>query len=253
VSFPRRILDVGLLSLIGFGPVAALLASPLLSGGREPGSQDPRPQEHLHGVLSRARLSPPLRGTPQQVQFSPDGKHLLVQLESGIYILNRRPLETRTWIYATDVLPARFSADSGALILATRNLAVTRWNLAGNRKEDERILKKGDGLCLASELSPHGDLAACLDPSLALQLYRTDTAEQIFGQEVFTDQEKLDAGLVSAPVLCGEQLSNRRNQLSHAVGFFKYGVDTDSRPQCFAKSFTVHRKYNYGHLGHRRL
>jgi hypothetical protein len=48
----------------------------------------------------------------------------------------------------------------------------------------------------------------------------------------------------------GEQLSNRRNQLSHSVGFFKYGVDTDSRPQCVAKSFTVHRKYNYGHLGH---
>jgi hypothetical protein len=133
---------------------------------------------------------------PHQIRFSPDGKYLLVQLESGIYVLNHHPLETRTWIYAPDILQARFSADSETLILATRSLAITRWNLSGNRKESERILKQRDGLCLASELSPHGDLAACLDPSLALELYRADTGEQVFGQQVFTEQEKLDAGLV---------------------------------------------------------
>jgi hypothetical protein len=119
--------------------VAALLSAAFsLSGGQAPSSQATSPRERLHGVLSRARLFPPLRGMPHQIRFSSDGKFLLVQLESGIYILSRHPLELRTWIYAPDVLPAKFSADSDSLIFATRNLAITRWSLAANRKEERR-------------------------------------------------------------------------------------------------------------------
>ena len=180
-------------------------------------SQTIQPPEQIHGVLSHSRLSPPLRGMSRQIRFSPDERYLLVQLESGIYILNRRPLEAQTWIYAPDILQARFSADSEKLILATRSLAITRWNLSGNRKESERILKKRDGLCLASKLSPHGDLAACLDPSLALELYRADTGEQVFGQQVFTEQEKLDAGLVSVGLI-------RRNEGTAYSEMFGYGI-----------------------------
>jgi hypothetical protein len=165
-----------------------------------PTGRDKSSKEQLHGVLSSARLTPALRGVPHQVKFSPDGEYLLVQVESGIYILNRRPLAIQTWIYAPDVLPARFSADSKTLVLATRGLAITRWNLPDNRRVDETILKKRDG-CLASELSPHGDLAACLDPSLALELYRTDTGERILGQQVFTEREKLAAGIVSTGLI----------------------------------------------------
>jgi WD40 repeat protein len=143
-------------------------------------------------------LFPPLRGMPHQIRFSPDGKYLLVQLESGIYVLNRRPLETQTWIYAPDILPARFSADSKTLVLATRSLVITRWNLADNRKLDERILKAQDG-CLGSELSLDGELAACLDPSLVLELYKTDTGERVFAEPAFTDQEKTAAGIEFVP------------------------------------------------------
>jgi WD40 repeat protein len=179
--------------------VGALLAATLrLSGGPAPESQATLPPEQLHGVLSRARLFPPLRGMPHQIRFSPDGKYLLVQPESGIYVLNRRPLETQTWIYAPDILPARFSEDSKTLVLATRSLVITRWNLADNRKLDERILKAQDG-CLGSELSLHGELAACLDPSLVLELYKTDTGERVFAEPAFTDQEKMAAGIEFVP------------------------------------------------------
>jgi len=61
---------------------------------------------------------------------------------------------------------------------------------------DERILNTQDG-CLGSELSIHGELAACLDPSLALELYRTDTGERVFAEPAFSDQEKMAAGIVS--------------------------------------------------------
>jgi hypothetical protein len=197
VSFSRPILAGGSSPLNSLATVGALLAATLrLSGGPAAESQATLPPEQLHGVLSRARLSPPLRGMPHQIRFSPDGKYLLVQLESGLYVLNRRPLETQTWIYAPDILRARFSADSKTLILATRSLTITRWNLADNRKLDERILKAQDG-CLGSELSIHGELAACLDPSLALELYRTDTGERVFAEPAFSDQEKMAAGIVS--------------------------------------------------------
>ncbi len=133
---------------IAFLANAALISAVLTAGLRQAvptessAGQDKSPKEQLHGVLSSARLTPPLRGLPSQVRFSSDGDYLLVQLESGIYILNRRPLEVRTWIHAPDVLSARFSADSKTLILATRSLAITRWNLADNQRVDERILKK---------------------------------------------------------------------------------------------------------------
>src|SRR6266403_1574954 len=187
---------------IAFLANAALISAVLTAGLRQavpaesPPGQDESPKKQLHGVLSSARLAPPLRGMPRRVRFSSDGEYLFIQLESGIYILNRHPLEIRTWISAPDILPARFSADSKTLILATRSLTITRWNLADNRKLDERILKTQDG-CLGSELSIHGELAACLDPSLALELYRTDTGERVFAEPAFSDQEKMAAGIVS--------------------------------------------------------
>src|SRR6266436_3041300 len=207
---------------IAFLANAALMSAVLTAGLRQvptesSAGQDKFPKEQLHGVLSSARLTPPLRGLPSQVRFSSDGDYLLVQLESGIYILNRRPLEVRTWIHAPDVLSARFSADSKTLILATRSLAITRWNLADNQRVDERILKKPDDLCIASELSPNGDLAVCLDPSLALELYRTDTGERVLGEQVFTDQAKLAAGLVSVGLI-------PRNQGTPYAEPFGYGV-----------------------------
>src|SRR6266481_1940130 len=185
-------------------------------------SQTESPKGQLHGVLSSARLTPPLRGVPRQVRFSSDGEYLFVQVESGIYILNRRPLQIQTWIYAPDVLPARFSADSETLILATRGLAVTRWNLGDNRKVDERILRTQDG-CLASELSPHGDLAACLDPSLALELYRTDTGEQFFGEQVIADRDRMAAGLASVGLI-------PRNEGTAYAEPFGYGISDALRP-----------------------
>ena len=86
-------------ALIGVVLAAGL---PQVDPAKSQAGQDKSPKQQLHGVLSSARLTPALRGVPHQVRFSSDGKYLLVQLESGIYILNRRPLQIQTWIYAPD-------------------------------------------------------------------------------------------------------------------------------------------------------
>jgi hypothetical protein len=213
-----------ILITIKFLANVALIAAGLrhIDPAESPPGQDKSPKEQLHGVLSSARLKPALHGVPHQVRFSPDGKYLLVQVESGIYILNRQPLEIRTWIYAPDALAARFSADSETLIVATRSLATTRWNLGDNRKVDEVILRTQDG-CLASELSPYGDFAACLDPSLALDLNRTDTGEQFFGEQVIADRDKMAAGLASVGLV-------PRNEGTAYAEPFGYGISDTLKP-----------------------
>ena len=181
------------------GPISSSFAGLALVGGlltaglglphhaAFPPSQATSPQEQLHGVLGRARLSPPLRGPARQIRFSSDGRFLLVQVESGIYILDRDPLEMRAWIYAPETLLARFSPDSRTLILASRSLEITWWSLTNNREIGQKTLNVHDG-CLASELSANGELAACLDPALMLEIYRTDTAEQILAERVMPDR-----------------------------------------------------------------
>jgi hypothetical protein len=42
-----------------------------------------------------ADLSPPLRADIEQLRFSPDGKYLLAQDESSIYVLTRQPFAVK--------------------------------------------------------------------------------------------------------------------------------------------------------------
>lgn len=217
LSKPILISVAFLTKLALLGIVVAAGPAPSLS----PESRQGQDKEQLHGVLSSARLTPPLRGMRSRVRFSSDGEYLFVQLESGIYLLNRHPLEIKAWIHAPDILPARFSEDSKTLVLATRSLAITRWNLADNRRLDERILKTQDG-CLGSELSLHGELAACLDPSLALELYKTDTGERVFVGSAFSDQEKMAPGIVST----FEIVPRSEGTTAYAEPLGYYGVPT---------------------------
>ena len=147
--------------------------------------------KELPGALSRARLSPQLQAAASQLRFSPDGQYLLVQMESGLFILDRHPLQVRAWIYAPDILQARFTADSETLILATRNLQIVRWSVRENIKENE-FASNVPGGCLASGLSEDGDIAACLDPQFVLSIFFTRT-----GERIFSEQEKGILGSVS--------------------------------------------------------
>jgi len=172
-------------TLYGTLAVAALLgAAPSFSGllgisaaaGQEPHSRD-----KLHAVLSRQRLSPLLRSAPREVRFSPDGNYLLVQDESVIYLLSREHLALRKWFFAPGALPARFSSDSKMLVFASRSLQIGRWLIPEDRMADQKTLPAKGG-CLAADLSPNGELAACYDPELKIRVFRTDTGEQILAE-----------------------------------------------------------------------
>jgi hypothetical protein len=138
--------------------------------------------EQIRGLVSRHELAPPLRGPALQVRFSPDGAHILIQDEAGIYILTRQPLGLTLAITAPRALPARFSADSKTLIVGARSLNFARYDLALSWKLNETPPLVSPS-CLAVELSADGELVACYDTELRLRILRTTTGEEIFSDQ----------------------------------------------------------------------
>jgi len=145
------------------------------------GAQEPALQRRAsnRAVLSQALLSPALHSRPRALRFSRDGAYILLQDESAIYVFTREPLALRFAIQASEALPARFSSDSQALVVATRVAQVQRWNVTdGTISDTKTLLTNMD--CFGAALSPDGELYACLDATAIVRVFRVATGEMIF-------------------------------------------------------------------------
>lgn len=88
-------------------------------------------KEALHGVLSKLQLSPPLRSDIIHLRFSPDGRYLIAQDDSGINVLAREPFAPLFRIEALyDTYYANFTPDSQEIVFYNDNLHVERWSVA---------------------------------------------------------------------------------------------------------------------------
>jgi hypothetical protein len=141
--------------------------------------QSVRPHEELHGVLSRQPLEPPLRNADVMLRYSPDGRTLMVQNPSGVYLFSREPFTLRAHMAAEEVYPARFSRDSQEITVIGYGLTLNREKLPGGPILEQRELPFHDG-CLDADLAPGAEFFACLTPELNLVLYRLSTNELIF-------------------------------------------------------------------------
>jgi WD40 repeat protein len=159
-----------------------LLVSPCLLFIPATSAQARRVRERLRGVLSTAKLSPEVRGNAS-IQYSPDGKYLFVQDSAGIMLFSRNPLQLVTYIDAPRSYPARFSADSQALILLTFDLFLTRWNVADGKQISAPNLVIPDG-CLSAALSPAGDMLVCNTPDRQLAIYRLENGKKLFSASI---------------------------------------------------------------------
>ena len=142
-------------------------------------------KEALHGVLSKLQLSPPLRSDIIHLRFSPDGRYLIAQDDSGINVLSREPFGPLFRIEALyDTYYANFTPDSQEIVFYTDNLHVERWSVAEAKQLDvkEVVIRKG---CLETELSPDGKLLACLGPDFDLSLIKVETGEVIWHKKDF--------------------------------------------------------------------
>lgn len=141
-------------------------------------------RESLHGVISKQQLVPPLRSDISHIRFSPDGRYVLAQDDSGINVLTREPFVPLFRIEAPDANHANFTPDSKTIVFYTNNLRVEYWSVAEEKMTTvkEIVLLKG---CIQTELSPDGKLLACLNPKLALDIFDVSNGNLLYEKKEF--------------------------------------------------------------------
>jgi hypothetical protein len=113
-------------------------------------------------ALREVTLTPPLRMELDQVRFSPDGKSILAQDASSIFVLGREPLALRYRLDASGALPANFSPDSQSITFSTAGLHIEQWSAL-----EKKLLAAHEMLprtpCYETRLSPDGRTLVCVE------------------------------------------------------------------------------------------
>jgi hypothetical protein len=128
----------------------------------------------------RPRLMPELRN----IRFSPDGRLLLAQDETGIDVLKREPLSLSFRIPALGARAALFGADSKHVIFVSTSSRVEVWNLETQTRE--RRWEPNDSLrCQSLVPSPDGRIAACVSagPSAEVRLLDMENGSELAHHE----------------------------------------------------------------------
>ncbi|HKD51929.1 MAG TPA: hypothetical protein VKB90_14060 [Candidatus Acidoferrum sp.] len=141
--------------------------------------QATRPRESLHGILSRAQLTPPLRSGSFDVRFSSDGRHLLAKDSTGVFVFSADPLKFVVHIVADKLYDASFTPDSQAIRMVARDLRVATRNLENLERLDLKALPIKEG-CLSVAVSPNGTRLACAQPDFSLKAFDLATAQEIY-------------------------------------------------------------------------
>jgi hypothetical protein len=113
-------------------------------------------------ALREVTLTPPLRMELDRVRFSPDGRSLLAQDASSIFVLGRKPLALRYRIDASGALPANFSPDSQSVTFSTAGLHTEQWSVLEKKLlAAHEILPRAQ--CYDTRLSPDGRTLVCVE------------------------------------------------------------------------------------------
>jgi outer membrane protein assembly factor BamB len=139
--------------------------------------------ERLHGVLSRQRLIPPLRSASTTLRYSPDGRYLLFQDPSGIFVLSREPLKVLGYIDAPNTYVARFSGDSQSIVVVSLALSYQRRAVRDGQLLESKQLPIPDG-CVDAQISPDAELFACYRPNFSLGVLKLSTGQWIFSDVI---------------------------------------------------------------------
>jgi len=139
-------------------------------------------KEELLGLVKKISLRPPLRNELNYLQFSPDGRYLVAQDDSSIFLLTREPLANLFRIDAPDAHRAQFTPDSSSIVFYDKELRVQKWDITGQRRTLVREIALN---CEASQLSPTGEVMACVKPDFELQIIEVKSGQAIFSKKKF--------------------------------------------------------------------
>jgi WD40 repeat protein len=141
----------------------------------------------LPGLVRKVELQPRLRGDLYHVEFSADGKYLMAQDESSVFVLTRDPLANVFRIDAVDSHAAHFSPDSRAVVFYDKEFRVEKWDIATQKRTALHALTVPD--CYQSSLSPSGEYFACVDLSrdyeVGLQIIDVNANKSVYTKKKF--------------------------------------------------------------------
>ncbi len=135
--------------------------------------------------VAEVELTPPLRMGLERLRYSRDGKYILAQDESSIFVLTREPFSQLFRIDAEKALPAEFSPDSERIVFHTAGLHTEDWSVKEQKLiAAHELVSKQD--CVQTKLSPDGRTLFCFslreEDAPVLDLTLLDVAN---GQAVF--------------------------------------------------------------------
>ena len=136
-------------------------------------------RESLPSPEWKRALYPHLRGNIAHMRFSRDGKYLLAQDASSVFVLSREPFEVLFRIDAQDAYPAQFTPESRSVVFYTEQLRVETWSVAEGRRtglQEMAILNN----CLYSKLSPDAKHLACMDSNFMLTLFNVSDGSHVY-------------------------------------------------------------------------
>jgi len=136
----------------------------------------------LLGVLSRQALQPPIRSGSARLEFSPDGKYVLLQGESGLFLFATQPLKPVLHIDADYLYPVHFSRDSQTLSGVSFALRTARWRVPSGQAVSTGELQVAEG-CISGDVSPDGELFVCHDPAGDVHVFDLNTRGEVFRTE----------------------------------------------------------------------
>jgi Peptidase family M48 len=163
-------------------------------------SQFSAAKEEIPGLQKKMLLKPLLRGDLQQIQFSPDGKYLLAQDDSSVFVLSREPLANLFRIDAPDSYHAHFTPDSNSIVFFDKELRVQKWDVG---KHERSWIHQVNvvGSCLQTSLSPSGEALACVtpereEPQFDVQLIDVATSQAFYTHKKFYEATAYDVYLL---------------------------------------------------------
>ncbi|HUL15956.1 MAG TPA: hypothetical protein VLV88_08165 [Terriglobales bacterium] len=169
-------------SLFGFHEIPRHVHSQA-EAGVAPKSGTP---EELHNILSTQQLVPALRSARAYIRIAPNGKFLLVQDPTGIYVLSRDPLKLESYLRIPEAVPAQFSFDSREIVVVTQEFALGRFPLENLQRPETMRLPVSSSGCLQAQLSPGGLWLACYTPQLDLEVIELSTGKVVFHEPLET-------------------------------------------------------------------
>ncbi|HWR14297.1 MAG TPA: M48 family metalloprotease [Terriglobales bacterium] len=221
----------------------------------------------LPNMLSKKVLDPPLQGELTHFRFSPDGKLILAQDDTSIFVLQREPLKVLFRIDAPGAFPAHFTTDSKTVVFHNEALRVYKWSVAEQRETDVHDVYVFRG-CLRSAISPDGNILACFRPDpdqfipVGIRLINVDKGQDVFEKKNFIDGSVGDGRAWSiykylifegGPAVTLEFSSDGRYFLA-GVGPFQFGYDfKDERELNLPGKLKTIMETSFGFLGPDRV